>query len=209
MRSMFAALAAATLLAAPAFAKDQAPAGQYVVDKTHASIVWKGLHQGLAWYPGRFTSFDIQLTFDPADVTKSKVTATIDPKSIETDFAKTRPAGNTTDFNGELATGERFFNAGKFPQITFTSTADPPTATASARRLPRRQHQRRGRGSAAAASRNLHSGRAGVTRAAVDHFDPGDGVEHRRLITGCSGVDARGCLGTGYLRDQRVPPLGA
>ena len=71
----------------------------------------------------RFTGFDIQLTFDPADVTKSKVTATIDPKSIETDYARTRPAGNTTDFNTEVATGERFLNAGKFPAITFASTA--------------------------------------------------------------------------------------
>lgn len=123
MRSILAALAAATLLGAPAFAQTEAPAGQYVVDRTHATVMWKGLHQGLAWYPGRFTSFDIQLTFDPADVTKSKVTATIDPKSIETDFARTRPAGNTTDFNAELATGERFFNSGKFPQITFASTA--------------------------------------------------------------------------------------
>ncbi len=128
MRSILAALAAATLLAAPAFAQDQAPAGQYVVDKTHASLTWKGLHQGLSWYPARFTSFDIQLTFDPADVTKSKVTATIDPKSIETDFAKTRAAGNTTDFNAELATGERFFNAAKFPQITFASTAVTKTS---------------------------------------------------------------------------------
>ena len=128
MRSILVALAAATLLAAPAFAQDQAPAGQYVVDKTHASLTWKGFHQGLSWYPARFTSFDIQLTFDPADVTKSKVTATIDPKSIETDFAKTRAAGNTTDFNAELATGERFFNAVKFPQITFASTAVTKTS---------------------------------------------------------------------------------
>lgn len=122
MRSILAGLAAVTLLAAPALAQE-APAGQYVVDKTHASVVWKGLHQGLAWYNARFTNFDIQLTFDPADVTKSKVTATIDPKSIETDYEKTRPAGNTTDFDEELATGANFFNAGKFPQITFVSTA--------------------------------------------------------------------------------------
>ena len=122
MRSILAGLAAVTLLAAPALAQE-APAGQYVVDKTHASVVWKGLHQGLAWYNARFTNFDIQLTFDPADVTKSKVTATIDPKSIETDYEKTRPAGNTTDFDNELATGANFFNAGKFPQITFVSTA--------------------------------------------------------------------------------------
>ena len=129
MRHLFTAIAAATLLAAPALAQGAppapvaAPAGAYVSDKTHTTVEWQGLHNGLSWYSARFTDFDIQLTFDPADVTKSKVTATIDPKSIETDYTRTRPAGNTTDFNNELATDARFFNAGKFPKITFTSTA--------------------------------------------------------------------------------------
>ena len=129
MRHLLAGLAAAALLAAPAalapaaLAQTAAPAGAYSVDKTHASVQWQGLHNGLSWYTARFTAFDIQLTFDPADVTKSKITATIDPKSIETDFLKTRPAGSATDFNNELATGERWFNVGKFPTITFASTA--------------------------------------------------------------------------------------
>jgi polyisoprenoid-binding protein YceI len=124
MRSILLALAAVTLTA-PAFAQGatQAPAGDYVLDRTHANLQWSGLHNGLAWYSARFTNFDIKLNFNPADVTKSKVTATIDPKSIETDFAKTRAAGNTEDFNGVLANGERFFNAAKFPTITFASTA--------------------------------------------------------------------------------------
>lgn len=124
MRSILFALAA-TFLSAPALAQGtaQAPAGEYVLDRTHASLEWQGLHNGLAWYSARFTNFDIKLTFDPADVTKSKVTATIDPKSVETDFAKTRPASSTEDFNAVLASGERFFNAGKFPTITFASTA--------------------------------------------------------------------------------------
>lgn len=122
MRRILASFAAMALLTAPAIAQT-APAGDYAVDKTHATIQWQGLHNGLSWYTARFTNFDIKLNFDPADVTKSKITATIDPKSIETDFTKTRPAGSTTDFNNELATGERWFNGNKFPQITFTSTA--------------------------------------------------------------------------------------
>ena len=131
MRRLFTAIAAATLFAAPALAQGAAPAGAYVSDKTHTTIQWQGLHNGLSWYTGRFTNFDIQLTFDPADVTKSKVTATIDPTSIETDYTRTRPAGNTTDFNAELATDARFFNSGKFPQITFASTAITKTGDKS------------------------------------------------------------------------------
>lgn len=136
MRQLITALAAAALLAGPALAQGasggaQAPAGAYLADKTHTTIQWQGLHNGLSWYTARFTNFDIQLTFDPADVTKSKVTATIDPRSIETDYARTRPTGNTTDFNSEVANGERYLNAGKFPTITFTSTSVSKTGAAT------------------------------------------------------------------------------
>lgn len=124
MRSLLLAVAVATL-SAPAFAQGatQAPAATYGVDKPHSAVMWKGLHQGLSWYTARFTNFDITVDFNPADVSKSKVTATIDPRSIETDYARMRPANRNDDFNAELANGERFFNAGKFPQITFASTA--------------------------------------------------------------------------------------
>lgn len=125
MRTLVIAVSAAAMLAAPASAQSaaQAPAATYVVDKPHSSIQWKGLHQGLSWYVARFTDFDITVDFNPADVSKSKVTASIDPRSVETDYEKTRPANRNDDFNAELATGERFFNAGKFPKITFASTA--------------------------------------------------------------------------------------
>jgi polyisoprenoid-binding protein YceI len=99
MRSILLALAApllaATVMTAPTLAQgtSQAPAGEYVLDRTHASLEWSGLHAGLSYYTARFTNFDIKLNFNPADVAKSKVTATIDPKSVETDFLKTRPAG--------------------------------------------------------------------------------------------------------------------
>ncbi|HEX5006916.1 MAG TPA: YceI family protein [Hyphomonadaceae bacterium] len=119
MRNLMLAVALATL-STPAFA--QAPAGTYAVDKPHASITWKGLHQGLSWYVARFTNFDITVDFNEADVSKSKVTASVDLKSVETDYARTRPASSNTDFNSELG-GERFLNSAKFPQATFTSTA--------------------------------------------------------------------------------------
>lgn len=120
MRRFLIAAAAFAALAAPAMA--QAPAATYAVDKTHASVTWKGLHQGLSWYIARFTNFDITVDFNEADVSKSKVTASVDMKSVETDFAKTRPASRNEDFNADLG-GERFLNAVKFPQATFTSTA--------------------------------------------------------------------------------------
>lgn len=124
MRTLATAVLAAAMLAAPAGAQTaaQAPAATYTVDKPHTSIQWKGLHNGLAWYVARFTDFDITVDFNPDDVSKSRVTASIDPRSVETDYARTRPANRSDDFNAELANGERYFNAGKFPKITFAST---------------------------------------------------------------------------------------
>ncbi len=123
----FAALAAVAIgspapFIAPAHAQQAVPAGDYVADHPHSTLTWQVLHQGISWYTARFTAFDIDLHFDPADIAKSKVSATIDPKSVETDYEKTRPAGNTTDFNDEIATNPRFLNAGKFSKITFVST---------------------------------------------------------------------------------------
>ena len=131
------ALSGAPLLAESAFAQvttapvaapaPVAPAGAYVIDKTHASVVWKIKHQGLSFYTARFTGMDAQLDFDPTDVAKSMLTATIDPKSVETDFAKTRHATDTRDFNAEIASPQ-ILNAAKFPTITFTSTKVVKTA---------------------------------------------------------------------------------
>ncbi|HEV7694585.1 MAG TPA: YceI family protein [Hyphomonadaceae bacterium] len=114
--ALFAALAApAFAQAAPAPAK--APVGTYVLDKPHSSIDWKILHQGMSWYTARFTKYDITLDFNADDVSKSKVTATIDPKSVLTDDAAKRPDGKST-FDKEL--GEDTLGGAK--GIKFIST---------------------------------------------------------------------------------------
>lgn len=126
MKKIILTLAATTVIgfmSLPALAQEftpyaEMPAGVYSVDKNHASLTWKVSHAGLSNYTARFKSFDAQITFDPADVTKSTVTATIDPTSLETDYVATAEK----DFNKNLITKEEWFNAGKFPEIKFAST---------------------------------------------------------------------------------------
>jgi polyisoprenoid-binding protein YceI len=97
---------------------EKMPAGEYKIDETHASVTWKVSHLGLSNYTARFSKIDATLTFDPKDPTKSKVVAKIDPTSIKTDY----PHADKNDFNKELATGDKWFNSAKFPEIKFEST---------------------------------------------------------------------------------------
>ena len=94
------------------------PAGIYQLDKTHASLTWKVSHLGLSNYTARFTRFDAQIDFKPEAPENSKVTVTIDPASVETDY----PYPQKKDFDKKLVTKPEWFNATVFAEITFTST---------------------------------------------------------------------------------------
>lgn len=120
----FASMTAALALAAPLTASAQmapspdftkAPAGTYTLDKGHASVTLKLSHMGLSYYTMRFDKIDASYAYDPANPTASKVTVTIDPKSIDTDNAA---------FNAEIA--DQFLDAAKYPAISFVSTAVKP-----------------------------------------------------------------------------------
>lgn len=118
--SFTAALALLAVAAAPAVAQGariDVPAGDYVVDKTHASVTWKVSHLGLSQYTARFTAFDMALVLDPADPTRSSIGVTIDPKSVKTDF----PFPEKEDFDKVVA--EKFLGAGQHPTITFQSSS--------------------------------------------------------------------------------------
>ena len=114
-----AALAFLAFTAAPALAQGapiDAPASEYTLDKTHASITWKVKHLGLSNYTARFASFDSVLVLDPKTPTKSTISVTIDPRSVKTDF----PFPEKEDFDKVIA--EKFLMAGEHPAITFQST---------------------------------------------------------------------------------------
>ena len=106
------AIAATTVLIAAAPAPTAAPAGSYVLDGKHASVIAKVSHLGLSDFTMRFRTADARYDFDPARPTAGVVTVTIDPASVDSGVAA---------LDSELA-GNRFFDAAQFPQITFVSS---------------------------------------------------------------------------------------
>src|SRR6202040_756758 len=105
------ALAAATA-ASPA-APAMAPAGQYPLDKAHASLQLRVSHLGFSTYTTRFSRFDADLTFDPSNIPASKVVATIDASSLALEEA---PAVCL-----DIVKGPKMMDTAKFPTIVFRS----------------------------------------------------------------------------------------
>lgn len=102
-------------------------AGTYEVDPTHTSVTWRVDHFGLSAYTGRFKTVDATLEFNPEDPAATRITATIDPLSVETDYPGDYKAGHTDSgyesWNEDLARNPNWLNGDAFPQITFTSTS--------------------------------------------------------------------------------------
>lgn len=90
-------------------------AGEYKLDKSHATLIFVVNHLGFSNYHGQFTSFDATMTFDPANAAVSKLTATIDPNSLS---VPAPPEG----FLEELK-GPNFLDTAKYPEMTFVSTS--------------------------------------------------------------------------------------
>jgi polyisoprenoid-binding protein YceI len=89
------------------------PAGEYKMDHAHSTLIFRLSHMGFSHYTSRFRRFDAKLQFDPRNLTATQLTATIDPRSIETDYPDPK-----YNFNAELA-GEQFLDAAKYPEIAF------------------------------------------------------------------------------------------
>ena len=59
------------------------PAGQYLLDKSHATLLFKVEHFGLSQYVGRFNEFDATLDFDPKNIEQTKLQAIIEMGSLD------------------------------------------------------------------------------------------------------------------------------
>jgi polyisoprenoid-binding protein YceI len=89
------------------------PAGQYQLDKSHASLQLRVSHLGFSTYTTRFSRFDAELAFDPSNIPASKVVTTIDASSLELDAA---PAVCV-----DIVKGPQMLDTAKFPKIVFRS----------------------------------------------------------------------------------------
>ena len=89
------------------------PAGQYHLDKSHASLQLRVSHLGFSTYTTRFGRFDAELAFDPARLTAARVVTTIDAASLAMDEAPTQCI--------DIVKGPQFLDTAKFPKIIFRS----------------------------------------------------------------------------------------
>lgn len=112
-----AAALSAPPMATPAAAQsiENIDAGAHVNDPLHTNVLWKIDHFGLSTYIGRFADISATLELDPEDVTQSKLTANVDPASVDTHY----PADDKS-FDDEVES-DMFLDAAKFPEAKFVS----------------------------------------------------------------------------------------
>lgn len=91
-----------------------ANAADYVIDNkgAHASVNFKIQHLGYSWLTGRFNTFEGQFSYDAAKPTESKISVSINTKSIDSNHAERDKHLKSDDF----------LHVDKYPQAKFIST---------------------------------------------------------------------------------------
>ncbi len=90
----------------------KAIAGNYTLDPNHVAVMAGVPHMGFSVSMFRFGKVQGKLVWNPSDVAKSTLSATVETASIET---------NVPNFAEELS-GPQFLDVAQFPQATFVST---------------------------------------------------------------------------------------
>lgn len=103
------------------------PVGAYRLDPRHATVTFRIRHMGLAWLTARFDAEAGELTLDPEDPSRSRLTASADAASVNTGVL-TRDGERA--FDRQIA---RALGADSTPQISFTSTSIERTGAHTAR----------------------------------------------------------------------------
>jgi polyisoprenoid-binding protein YceI len=102
-------LATATLTATSAYAQ----VVTYKIDKAHSEADFTIRHMAISNVNGRISNITGTVSFDPSDVSKSAVDATIDVSTVDTGVAARDTHLKSPDF----------FDTAKFPTMVFKSTS--------------------------------------------------------------------------------------
>ena len=86
-------------------------AGDYKLDRAHATVLFKVSHLGLSTYVGRFNEFDASLDFAPENIAATKLNGIIDIDSLDI---------NNVPLAKDLL-GRSWFDQERFPQAVFTT----------------------------------------------------------------------------------------
>jgi polyisoprenoid-binding protein YceI len=103
----------------------EAPAGAYVIDPSHTSVLLRADHLSFSMFTSRFTDVHADLQLDPANPAAAQLSVTIAASSWTSD-------GAPADFLA-IMLGPKFLDAAAHPQITFRSTAIELTGPDAAR----------------------------------------------------------------------------
>jgi polyisoprenoid-binding protein YceI len=117
---VFAPAASAQSVANPDPALVQA--GSYALETNHARVVFAVSHMGFSTWYGDFSGATGTLTLDPKNPAAASLAVTIPVASVTT---------TNTTLDGELKS-PAWFDAAKFPTISFTSTKVTPTGPTTA-----------------------------------------------------------------------------
>ncbi|MBL4900318.1 MAG: YceI family protein [Colwellia sp.] len=114
MKKMITKLAITTLLAGAMF-MSTVNAADYIIDNkgAHASINFKIKHLGYSWLTGRFDKFGGKFSYDPANVSASKIEVNIDTSSINSNHAE----------RDKHLKGDDFLDVSVFANAKFVSTS--------------------------------------------------------------------------------------
>ncbi|MDU0458762.1 MAG: YceI family protein [Geobacteraceae bacterium] len=107
MKRIIASISAIIALALPALAL----ASTWSIDPEHSNIGFKVRHLMVSNVKGSFDKYTATVDIDDRDITKSKVTVSIDTSSINTNVQKRDEHLRSADF----------FDVAKYPEMTFVS----------------------------------------------------------------------------------------
>jgi len=103
------------------------PAGSYRIDPRHASVVFRIRHMDLSWFTARFDTKAATLELDPADPSRSRLTASVDATSVNTGVLNSQ---GERSFDRSIG---RALGADATQNITLTSTSIERTGEHTAR----------------------------------------------------------------------------